>query len=212
MMKKNGFTIVELLAVITIIMIIMLIVIPSIANMVTTTRVKSYNSNVESIYGAIDVYILDYDITLDSNNKGIITLNDLYDTGLIEDKLVDSRCDKNFSGEDTKIHITKESDGSYTYDLKVVTECGIRAPIINDIEIKPISKSIRINVDATPTDGRITSFYYSYDNGYSYVKSNSSSHVFKDLTPSTTYKVKVKVEDNNGSYEVSGYYEAVTTE
>ena len=208
-MNKKGFTVVELLAVISIIVIIVLIVVPNVISIAFKHKVSGYIANVKNIEDAVDAYILEYDIVLDSNNKATINLNDLYDRGLIDKNLKDSRCDKLFSGENTIITISQEED-VYAYDVRVVTECEIKSPIINAVNVLTEGNSITINVDSDPTDGNITTFYYSYDNGYNYVRSNKSSHRFSGLAPSTNYKIKVKVDDSNGSYAISTGQKVIT--
>lgn len=66
-MKKNGFTLVEIIAVIVILSVIMVLVVPSITDSSKNTREKTYEAKIESFETAAELYGQD-------NYKNIITL------------------------------------------------------------------------------------------------------------------------------------------
>ena len=81
-MKKNGFTLVELLAVIAIIAILCLIVVPKIMSVITTNQVKLYKEQEVRLKEAAIKYIHDEEIN-SSISTLIITKEELIATGYI---------------------------------------------------------------------------------------------------------------------------------
>lgn len=55
---------------------------------------------------------------------------------------------------------------------------------------------ITITINATSGTGTISKYYYSKDDGVTYIESTSSSYVFTNLNKGT-YNVKAYVEDSN---------------
>ena len=53
-LNKNGFTLVELLAVIVVLAIILVIAVPTITNQITTARQQSLESSAKSIYKSLE--------------------------------------------------------------------------------------------------------------------------------------------------------------
>lgn len=75
-MKKNGFTLTEMIAVIAIIGVILLITIPVLNNMLTNNKEEKYMFYVETVEKAIYSYAdLEYPMTVSGSQS--ITLNDL---------------------------------------------------------------------------------------------------------------------------------------
>ena len=70
--------------------------------------------------------------------------------------------------------------------------------------------SITLNVTASAGTSNITTYYYSKDNGSSYVSSTSSSYTFSGLSAGTTYNFKVYVKDSEG-YSSNEYSKSAAT-
>ena len=68
---------------------------------------------------------------------------------------------------------------------------------INNYSITSSGNKITITIDATSGTGTISKYYYSKDDGVTYVESTSNNYVFTSLDKGT-YKVKAYVEDSNG--------------
>ena len=85
---------------------------------------------------------------------------------------------------------------SNVYELQVTTD-AYKLPTIN-VTTSSTENSITINVSATPGDGSIVSYHYSRDDGSNYQTSVNNSYTFNNLTPGTTYYLKVYVTDSNG--------------
>ena len=69
---------------------------------------------------------------------------------------------------------------------------------INSYSISPIDDTINITIDATSGTGTISKYYYSKDDGVTYVESESNTYTFNNLTIGT-YKIKVYIMDSNGN-------------
>ena len=108
--------------------------------------------------------------------------------------------------EETKrvIMQTNTSDKCYVYFDKYAV------PTISEISVSKTYNSISLTVDAAKGNNDIVKYYYSNNDGSSYVNSTSSSYTFSGLTPNSEYKIKVYVEDSLG-YVSSVYENAVTT-
>lgn len=70
-MKKKGFTIVELIAVITVLALLLILVVPTITSSSTSAREKTYQTKIESIETAAKLYGQDnYRTIVDGANDG----------------------------------------------------------------------------------------------------------------------------------------------
>ena len=92
---------------------------------------------------------------------------------------------------------------SNPYTLQVTTDEYV-LPVVNNVTTSSTSSTITINVNATGNDGNISTYHYSRDDGSNYTESTNNSYTFTNLSPNTTYYIKVYVTDSNG--RVSGEY------
>ena len=108
--------------------------------------------------------------------------------------------------EETKrvIMQTNTSDKCYVYFDKYAV------PTISEISVSKTYNSISLTVDATKGNNDIVKYYYSNNDGSSYVNSTSNTYTFSGLTPNLEYKIKVYIEDSLG-YTSSIYETTVTT-
>ena len=82
------------------------------------------------------------------------------------------------------------SDKCYVYFDKVNTV------VINNYSITTTDSSITITISASSADGTISTYYYSKDNGVTYVNSSSKTYTFSNLNTGT-YIIKIYVKDSN---------------
>ena len=68
---------------------------------------------------------------------------------------------------------------------------------INNYSITSSGNKITITIDATSGTGTISKYYYSKDDGVTYIESTSNNYVFTSLDKGI-YKIKAYVEDSNG--------------
>lgn len=74
-MKKNGFTLVELLAVITLIGILGLITVPVINNTIKNSRKKAFKETLNAIVESAKIYNADTDYLVITEENGIYVLD-----------------------------------------------------------------------------------------------------------------------------------------
>ena len=73
-------------------------------------------------------------------------------------------------------------------------------PVVNSVSTSNItSNSVRLTVNATAGSNSIATYYYSNNNGASYVSSNSNTYTFSGLSAGTTYNFRVYVVDGGGA-------------
>ena len=68
---------------------------------------------------------------------------------------------------------------------------------INNYSITSSGNKITIVIDATSGTGTIGKYYYSKDDGVTFIESNSNTYAFTNLEVGT-YKIKAYVQDKNG--------------
>lgn len=127
-MKKNGFTLVELLAVLAIIAIVGLIIVPTVDRAIKKSRQELYNVQVNNIKSAAKEYMMDNLSKLpdDTNPIVVLTLKDLFDGvstndsgGYLERPIENPINRKNFDENQTIITVKKENK-SYIYEVTTV--------------------------------------------------------------------------------------------
>lgn len=118
-MSKNGFTLIEILAVIIIIGVVSLITMPVVQRNITKSRQQAYNNQIDNIVKAAKDWSSENLRNLPENNneKLNISLEMLMSLGYLEDNLVDPLTDKYFS-PDTVITIEKNNN-NYRYKVNV---------------------------------------------------------------------------------------------
>ena len=133
----------------------------------------------------------------DTNSKTYIQSTD--STWPSEDYMFNeemSKCEQGskLSWDDTNKKVVMEgnsSDKCYVFFDKY-------SPItINNYSITSSGNKITITIDATSGTGTISKYYYSKDDGVTYIESTSNNYVFTSLDKGT-YKIKAYVEDSNG--------------
>ena len=111
-MKKNGFTLVEMLTVIIILVTLGLLATISISGVVKNSSDRLYQIQVESIIDASRTYVLKNSSTLSDHNE--ITLCDLKRASLIERDLKNPKTEKEFANN-LIVKIIKNDSGEYDF-------------------------------------------------------------------------------------------------
>ena len=117
--KKQGFTLVELLAVIVVLGIILVIAIPNIQQIITNARKEAYERQKEFIADAAKKYVASNieSVTFDEANRAEVTLTTLQENGLLPNPLKDSR--GNTFDSNKTIVIISGKDNKYSYQVSV---------------------------------------------------------------------------------------------
>lgn len=128
MKKSKGFTLAELLAVISVLGLIAIITIPTVLNKVKSTKEDLYNNQIEMIKSGAISYVtneisslqadsLFYEAIMNHRSTSInISLNKLQQGGFLEENISNPLCDgddKYFSPEETIVQI--KYDGKEFY-------------------------------------------------------------------------------------------------
>ncbi|MDE6285031.1 MAG: fibronectin type III domain-containing protein, partial [Bacilli bacterium] len=71
--------------------------------------------------------------------------------------------------------------------------------------------NISLNVTAEKGTNDIAYYHYSKDDGKTWEKKTKNTHTFDGLTDTTTYKIRVKLEDSEGNFSTE-YYANIDTE
>lgn len=175
----------------------------------TTLQVANGTSPIEKYYYGIEK--ISSDATSYANNNSLKRLA-FSDVSLIEsDK--PTYTFKNLEDNATyKIYsygIDKNKIKTNMYETEITTNTYNIAKI-KSVTHRSTLNSITLNVNAQKGDNEIEKYFYSKDNGATYVESTSSTYTFNNLTDTTEYKIKVKVLDSYGRYSTE-YAEAIAT-
>jgi type IV pilus assembly protein PilA len=203
-MKKKGFTLVELLAVIVILAVIALIAIPQVSKILQASKKAAFTDSVLSLSSSIESYLL-------KNN-----LSDIPEEGInVQDLDVKS---KKFTGkfikEDGKISAYFISDGTYCAygemdNLIVEKDCSRLDPTFPEvdetkIEISSTTNSIKIKLlenFAEDIESGIKSIQINLYKEDKVVKTQNVSigneYVLDGLTEKETYKIEIIVTNKN---------------
>ena len=121
-MKKNAFTLVELIAVIVLLCIIVLISFPALTNVIKGGEEKNKEEALNTIYMAAENYLMANYEKYFINNIGdtaYIYITDLMNNNYLNTDTVNPNNDSSFSSKDV-VKITRNEDGTFKYELEYV--------------------------------------------------------------------------------------------
>lgn len=175
----------------------------------TTLQVANGTSPIEKYYYGIE--------KISSDATGYANTNSLKRLAFSDVSLIESDKStytfKNLEDNATyKIYsygIDKNKIKTNMYETEVTTN-SYNVAKINSVSHTSTLNSITLNVNAQKGDNEIEKYFYSKDNGETYIESTSSTYTFNNLTDTTEYKIKVKVLDSYGRYSTE-YAEAIAT-
>jgi len=124
-MKKNAFTMVELLAVIAILGILFLLGFATLTSVLDKSKEQAYQLQLKEMKDATMSFIAENSGKISElwtvGTPYKITLKTLHERGFIELPIRNARTDKNFVPEDVEIIITKLENGTYDIDIQITT-------------------------------------------------------------------------------------------
>lgn len=175
----------------------------------TTLQVANGTSPIEKYYYGIE--------KISSDATGYANTNSLKRLAFSDVSLIESdKSSYTFTNlEDNatyKIYsygIDKNKIKTNIYETEVTTN-SYNVAKINSVTHTSTLNSITLNVNAQKGNNEIVKYFYSKDNGETYIESTSSTYTFDNLTDTTEYKIKVKVLDSYGRYSTE-YLEAIAT-
>ncbi len=117
-MKKNGFTLIEIIATVLIITLIGLLVVPQVRTIINDSKDRAYNSVVSTIEDAAKTYVYlntsSVDTSITSNGYATVTILTLQQEGLLKVDIENPLTGENIASTDV-VRITK-SDNAYSYE------------------------------------------------------------------------------------------------
>ena len=116
-MKKNGFTLIEIIAVVVILGLILLIIVPNVNDILKRSKTTLNERQKELIISAARNWGMENLTSTSETMLEKITIKTLQDNGFLEDKEVKNLLDKSDLSSDTVICIQyKNSQYIYTYE------------------------------------------------------------------------------------------------
>ena len=175
----------------------------------TTLQVANGTSPIEKYYYGIE--------KISSDATGYANTNSLKRLAFSDVSLIESdkstytftNLEDNATYKIYSYGIDKNKIKTNIYETEVTTNTYNIAKI-NSVTHTSTLNSITLNVNAQKGDNEIEKYFYSKDNGETYIESTSSTYTFDNLTDTTEYKIKVKVLDSYGRYSTE-YLEAIAT-
>ena len=122
-MKNKGFTLIEMLGVMTLLVVIFAFIYPNVIHMLEKGKETDYAEYESSVFLAAEAYV-NSDTTLSSQlvNEGdsiSITYSTLLTNGFLSSKLVNPKTNKAAGNEpDTVVTITVAKDKTFTYTIE----------------------------------------------------------------------------------------------
>lgn len=120
-MRKNGFTLVEILAVIFILSLLAVIITPVVTDLIKDNEQSLYDKQVDSIVKAFQKYVVEHSEVLpDIDDDAIFSVDTLLSAGILDkDVIINPKTKENMSG-----CIVVSYDQNYSqYDYKYMEEC-----------------------------------------------------------------------------------------
>ena len=122
-MRKNAFTMVELIGVIVILAIMLLIAVPSVNNAIKTSEENKKQEALNNIYMATENYLMaNYDEYSSLDNIGAseyIYVMDLINQQYMDIDELNPNDDESFDSKDV-VKVTRNEDNTFSYELTVI--------------------------------------------------------------------------------------------
>ncbi len=121
-MRKNGFTMVELIAIVVIMASMLLVILPSINNTIKQSEEKKKQENLNNIYMAAENYLMDNYENYRINNAGDTTyiyITDLINNNYMSINTLNPNNDSSFTKNDA-VKVTRNKDNTFHYELDYI--------------------------------------------------------------------------------------------
>lgn len=143
-MKKDGFTLVELMAVIAIIAVLSVIIIPSLVTVNKNINSRLYNQKVDNIESAAELYASNHPDIFNGSDRAYVTVNQLIEANYLE---IDTKA----SNDNSVIcNTTKYASGCIT-DPRAETDSGQEITPENSVLNEKYILIVKKNVGVTAT-------------------------------------------------------------
>lgn len=128
---KNGFTLVEMIGVVTILAVIMLISAIPITKVLKDMDEKSFNSQLEQVVQAARLWGQDYPERLPANEIDItfVTMQELQNSGYLEDEIKNPKTKEPF--KNMKLSIKKRGSKRFIYEIVEIDDEPYQSQMYN---------------------------------------------------------------------------------
>lgn len=227
-MKRKGFTLVELLAVIIVLATIAVIIVPNVIVVVQRSEKDSFEKSAYGILTAAKEYYQEQESKEDFTGR-TFDFKESTDLEFEGKKPTGGTVTINAEGNveiyvtDNKYCAIKEMNSNEVTVLPLdeVENCGgeMKAPTVGGFTVKDDSiEASRFTVVGACTDevGINKYEFYIYEEGKEvedaeWISSKSGIYTFQNLNSNTTYKVKMRCQNNNGIKQIADNVLEVTT-
>ena len=190
--RKSGFTLVELLAVIVILAIVLIIAVPGVLGIINKTRNNAYESQLKIIKEASRLYVTsDSDVTWvgQETKMTTVTLGTLKTKGYLDQKIMDPKTKKEITC--AKTVITKMGS-KYDYDVIFCDQVNTSPRLSSNMIPIVYDRSKWVKADYTNQDNN----WYDYDN-QQWANIATVSESTREAYKKANIGSEVKMEDIN---------------
>lgn len=122
-MEKRGFTLTEMLGVMTLLVVIFALIYPNVINMMEKSKQSEYEEYLSNVYLATEAYINSNNeissLLSDVGSTVKVTFSDLLASGYLNSKLVDPKTnERTSSNPSVEVVITVAKDKTFEYSIK----------------------------------------------------------------------------------------------
>ena len=116
-MKNKGFTLIEILGVVTILAVIMLIAVQQVTKMIKNSKEETYEKQLDAIVEAARLWGNEHREELPQNNDEtlIITISQLQQSGYLDEDLVNPETQEPITDDQVSVQVVKRSSKHYGY-------------------------------------------------------------------------------------------------
>ena len=157
-----GFTLVELLAVISIISILLILVAPKIANQLNNSKRDVNDVTKKIIYSAAEKYIKDNNINFQEEEIKCIPVKELHAEEYLSDNITDNKSGIDLN-ENKSIQVKYNNSNGYKYELMDKTKCNISTGMLVD-GLTPVAYDKKNKKWIVVSQTNKNNEWYDYDN------------------------------------------------
>lgn len=121
-MKKNAFTLIELMAILVILSVLTVILIPTVKESINEAKKDAYNNQVDSIKKAAESYFINSNFRVDETSPKVMYITDIVSSGYFDADSIKNPID------DSKMKgciVIKYYSKQYHYEyIDNITECS----------------------------------------------------------------------------------------
>ena len=218
-MKKNGFTLIEVIAVIVILCVVVSITTINVLKIKKDSDKKLLETKIKNLESAAIIYVQEHpEIVIfgdcDLKSLGIEVIAKSCTIVSVKDLISQNYFKTTEKDEDGDIdlinNVTHESmweEGIWIYKMnnnyyaKLLVNpyvSGYTYAKITRMKIKEGNTFAKVKLSVIKGDNEISDYYYSKDGGRTYEKNNGPTYTFTNLSPGQSYTIQAYAIDSEG--------------